>query len=255
MESRGSSSSEVTQMRHVLPAIFVGCAVTLAGCASGRPAAAPATVVTTVFVTVAPSPVPSPTASSAAPRSAAPVPTAPAATAPPSAVGPPAPVVPSPRATLSASAVVGAYYAAINAGDYRTAWNLGGDNLDDSYQHYVSGFSGTANDTISITGVEGDTVSVVLDALQSDGSDRTYAGTYTVSGGQITGASIAAVGGATGGGGGGGGGAPNGVILAPNGDHYRAGEYCPDKDADLTTVDGDGHTIVCVLESGRYHWH
>jgi hypothetical protein len=156
---------------------------------------------------------------------------------------------------MSAVEVVNAYYAAINAGDYRSAWNLGGDNLDSSYGAFVNGFAGTASDMLTVTGSQGDTVSVRLDAIQSDGSDQVYTGTYTVSAGHITGAQLAASGG-------GGGGqpsapapAPNAPILTPNGGYYRAGEYCPDADAGLTTVDVHGNTLTCGLESGRYHWH
>ncbi|MFC1429224.1 hypothetical protein ACEZDB_00925 [Streptacidiphilus sp. N1-3] len=152
---------------------------------------------------------------------------------------------------MSAEAVVDAYYAAINAGDFRTAWNLGGENLDSSYDHFVNGFSGTVADTVNVTGSQGNTVSVRLDAVQSDGSDRTFAGSYTVRGGRITAASIAA----TGGGQPGGGAPTDGVILAPRGNHYSAGEFCPDQDAGLSTYDASGQTITCVLESGRYHWH
>jgi len=45
------------------------------------------------------------------------------------------------------------------------------------------------------------------------------------------------------------------VIMSPSGHYYAAGEFCPDADAGLSTVDAEGRTITCVLESGRYHWH
>jgi hypothetical protein len=48
--------------------------------------------------------------------------------------------------------------------------------------------------------------------------------------------------------------AGNRVIKAPSGNFYSAGEYCPEKDAGQTTQDAAGHTLTCVLESGRYHW-
>ncbi len=41
----------------------------------------------------------------------------------------------------------------------------------------------------------------------------------------------------------------------PSGNCYEPGEYCPTADAGMTGVAGDGETIVCELESGRYHWH
>jgi hypothetical protein len=45
------------------------------------------------------------------------------------------------------------------------------------------------------------------------------------------------------------------VILSPSGNYYRAGEFCPTRDAGLSTVDAHGNVITCGLESGRYHWH
>ncbi|MCZ4119416.1 DUF4352 domain-containing protein [Streptomyces sp. H39-S7] len=86
--------------------------------------------------------------------------------------------------------VVENYYAAINAHDYATAWALGGKNLDSSLQSFTAGFAGTANDAVTVTGVEGDTVSVVLDATQQDGSHRVFSGTYTVRDGTIVSANI-----------------------------------------------------------------
>ena len=147
-----------------------------------------------------------------------------------------------------------AYYVAINAGDYQTAWNLGGDNLDPTYTAFVNGFASTSHDSLTITASQGDTVSVTLNATQSNGSDQTYSGTYTVTGGHITSAQLAATGGAS----------PTAPstsepvtapIMDPHGGYYSAGEYCPDRDAGLSTVDASGHTITCVLESGQYHWH
>lgn len=160
----------------------------------------------------------------------------------------------TPRAAASSAegnpaAVVVAYYDAINAGDWRTAWNLGGDHLAGSYSAFVDGFADTLSDTVTITGTDGDTVSVRLTATQTDGSDRTFAGTYRVSGGHIVAAHIAATGGAPASGGG-----SAGVILAPDGGHYAADEYCPAKDAGLTTKDADGNTLICVPQSGHYYW-
>ncbi|WP_052389999.1 DUF4352 domain-containing protein [Streptomyces sp. NRRL B-24484] len=82
------------------------------------------------------------------------------------------------------------YYAAINARDYARAWALGGRNLAPSYGQFVNGFTGTAADTVTVTAVNGDTVSVLLDALQTDGTHHHYAGTYTVRNGIIVAASI-----------------------------------------------------------------
>ena len=40
-----------------------------------------------------------------------------------------------------------------------------------------------------------------------------------------------------------------------SGNCYEPGEFCPEADAGMTGVAGDGEAITCVLESGRYHWH
>ncbi|MFJ7216279.1 hypothetical protein [Amycolatopsis sp. NPDC098790] len=100
----------------------------------------------------------------------------------------PQPAYTAPAETSEARTVV-AYYDAINRRDFATAWSLGGSRLagGGSYAKYVNGFATTSWDTLTVTGVRGSTVSVVLSAVQTDGSTRTFAGTYTVSGGVITG--------------------------------------------------------------------
>ena len=40
-----------------------------------------------------------------------------------------------------------------------------------------------------------------------------------------------------------------------SGNCYEPGEFCPEADAGMTGVAGDGERITCVLEAGRYHWH
>ncbi|WP_159031152.1 hypothetical protein [Streptomyces acidiscabies] len=82
-------------------------------------------------------------------------------------------------------AVVTAYFAAINNGDYSTAWSLGGKNLDPDYDAFVGGFATTQSDTITITSVQGADVHLTLVARQTDGTTKTYAKVYTVSGGEI----------------------------------------------------------------------
>ncbi len=89
-----------------------------------------------------------------------------------------------------ASDVVQRYFAAINAGDYATAWALGGQNLAGSYQDFVNGFATTLQDTLTVVSVHGQSVQIKLDAEQTDGSHRYYAGTYTVSDGVIVNADI-----------------------------------------------------------------
>ncbi|MEU5272569.1 hypothetical protein AB0G77_29375 [Streptomyces hygroscopicus] len=96
----------------------------------------------------------------------------------------------SPSAEDGPDATVTRYFDAINNGDFSTAWDLGGKNLDQSYSTFVSGFSETERDEVTIVSVEGDTVSVDLVSYQTDGSRRSFTGTYTVRGGVITGADM-----------------------------------------------------------------
>lgn len=121
----------------------------------------------------------------------APAPTATTAPTSPSAVPPQTTTVqPAPPAS-PASAVVEEYFADINAGDYAGAWSLGGKNLQGgSYDSFVAGFATTAFDSVTIVSTTGDTVQMRLDALQTDGSHRYFAGTYTVRDGVIASADV-----------------------------------------------------------------
>lgn len=105
--------------------------------------------------------------------------------------------------------------------------------------------------------MNGNTVDVHLEALESDGSTNVYDGSYQVSNGEIvegqltqtdTVAPAAPAAPASPS-------APPQGITDPNGGFYARGAYCPDADAGLTTVDADGNVLTCVFESGRYHWH
>ncbi len=79
-----------------------------------------------------------------------------------------------------------AYVAAINARDYARAWALGGKNTGSSYASFVQGFSTTQRDTLIVQGRSGDQVTAKIIALQTDGSVKTFQGTYTVVNGVIT---------------------------------------------------------------------
>jgi hypothetical protein len=164
-------------------------------------------------------------------------------------------VTPAPTITATAqdpAAVVTAFYGAINAQDYATAWALGGDNLGMSYSTFAGGFAGTAHDTLTVTGVQGDMVQVHLEALQTDGSTKVYDGSYMVQNGKIVSGTLSQTGtiAATSPSA-----APQGTITDPNGGFYARGEFCPTADAGQTTVDASGNVLTCVLESGQYHWH
>jgi hypothetical protein len=151
---------------------------------------------------------------------------------------------------------VRAYYRAINNHNYARAWHLGGRFTGSSYSAFAAGFQGTAHDKVSILSVTGNVVMARLAARQTDGSVRTYQGTYWVTHGVITRFDVAQSSAAP---------PPPPPSsaapaagchpLTPSGHCYEPGEYCPTADAGQTGVAGDGKTIVCVLESGRYHWH
>ncbi|MFF7641570.1 excalibur calcium-binding domain-containing protein [Streptomyces canus] len=129
---------------------------------------------TTVTKTVAEPPTPESTTS--APEPTTPEPVSPRPT--------------RPSTVTEASSVVRGYFAAINAQDYQQAWDLGGKNLSDSYSAFVSGFATTAHDTLRILDTDNDTVSVKLEATQTDDSLRIFDGTYTVHDGTIVSADV-----------------------------------------------------------------
>ena len=99
----------------------------------------------------------------------------------------PAPTAsPSRTVPTGPASTVEAYYAAINAKNYRLAWKLGGSSATTSYSEFAAGFSTTSKDAFTLISVSGDVVTGRLSALQSDGSTQVYEGTYTVSGNFIT---------------------------------------------------------------------
>ncbi|MET9816573.1 excalibur calcium-binding domain-containing protein [Streptomyces sp. NPDC006355] len=174
--------------------LLVTAVIGVTGCqgTDSTPTQNPATVTNTITVapttptpTPPPTPTPEPTETPPSPeRSTPPV---------PERSTPPAPASPRPAESPtadSASSVVRDYFAAINARDYRRAWDLGGKNLSGSYEAFVDGFATTAHDTVHILRADGGTVSVTLEATQTDGTLRLFEGTYTVRGGTIVGADI-----------------------------------------------------------------
>lgn len=135
---------------------------------------APGTTVTATVTTQNPPPTPTPTATTTT-------------TAPTTTAAPPAP------APADAATVVNDYFAAINAQDYGRAWALGGKNLGSSYSSFVNGFAGTSADVVTVLDSTPTSVTVHLDAVQTDGSVKSFEGTYTVSDGRISRASVHAV--------------------------------------------------------------
>jgi len=110
----------------------------------------------------------------------------------PAAAAPPAAPAPAPAFT-NASAVVAQYYQDLNDHDYAAAWALGGDNLNGGagYSAWAAGYATTASIDLGTYGTWSDgTVWANITATQTDGSVRTYYGTYTVANGVIVSAHI-----------------------------------------------------------------
>jgi hypothetical protein len=105
------------------------------------------------------------------------------------------PVQPAPA--TSAKAVVDRFYQDLNAHNYQAAWKLGGSNLSggSGYSTWAAGYATTASISASTAQTNHHTVSVSITATQTDGSVKTYAGTYTVAHGAIVAANITQTGG------------------------------------------------------------
>ena len=82
--------------------------------------------------------------------------------------------------------VVTDFFAAVNARDWRQAWDLGGSNLSRTYHAMIAGYAGTVRDEIQSERVTGDRVTVRLLAYQSGGVMRLYRISYEVRDGVIT---------------------------------------------------------------------
>ncbi|WP_254705802.1 excalibur calcium-binding domain-containing protein [Streptomyces vilmorinianum] len=108
----------------------------------------------------------------------------------PTPTPPSTPPKPTAAPTADAASTVEAYFAAINARDYRRAWDLGGKNLGGSYESFQAGFADTVQDTVRIVDVQDGAVTVTLDALQADGTVRSFEGTYEVRNGVIVDADV-----------------------------------------------------------------
>jgi hypothetical protein len=81
--------------------------------------------------------------------------------------------------------VVANYYTAVDNRDYQTAWQLGGENLHETYTAFVGGYATTVSDVLNVVDTTGDTVDVDLVAQWTDGTTHEFQGSYTVVNGQI----------------------------------------------------------------------
>jgi hypothetical protein len=154
--------------------LLVAAGIGMSGCGDSEsaPTQSPATVTQTVTESTTPPPESTPST----PESTTSAPVSPKPTAP--------------ATVADASSVVREYYTAINDHEYRRAWDLGGKNLSDSYSAFVNGFATTAHDTVHILRADSDTVSISLEATQTDSSLRVFEGTYTVHSGTIIAADV-----------------------------------------------------------------
>ena len=100
----------------------------------------------------------------------------------------PTPPASSSPAIASPRAVVEAYFAAINAHQWRKVWNLGGKNFSPTYGQMVAGYRSTSRDVLTSIHAHGDIVTVRLRAHHTDGTVLTFRIAYTVQDGVITGA-------------------------------------------------------------------
>lgn len=198
---------------------LAACATPLTvSAAGGSSSPAASTPPATPQTAASPSPSAAGSGSSAA---TSPVTIPPAITSAPAATAAPVTTPPASPKSASPASVVEAYYDAINDQDYPRAWSLGGDNLGGTYSQFADGFADTAADSIQILGTSGHTVSVDLTATNDDGSKQTFAGSYTVSDGRITSASISPTGDS--GGSGGSGGSLCGAPFNPYGYNFCGG--------------------------------
>jgi hypothetical protein len=120
----------------------------------------------------------------------------PTATATPTSTGAPMPSTSPVLAStppLTPAEVVEEYYAAVNARDYRKAWDLGGSSLSPTYQSLVNGYAQVEQDDLTIDSENGDSVSVSLTANLFDGNSERYVGSYIVSHGVIVSGTLALI--------------------------------------------------------------
>ncbi|HEX2322362.1 MAG TPA: serine/threonine-protein kinase [Streptosporangiaceae bacterium] len=97
----------------------------------------------------------------------------------------------SPVTPASPGTVVTEFYNAINNHQYRTAYRLNEvAQSRDSFATFKQGYADTQYDKLTITGVSGNVVSFNLTADQTNGSVKTFQGTYTVRHGKIADANV-----------------------------------------------------------------
>ncbi len=76
------------------------------------------------------------------------------------------------------------YFAAINHHRYLLAWRLTSES--ETFATFKAGYAGTLHDKVTIESTSGNVVTAGLVATQTDGTVKTYHGTYTVTNGVIS---------------------------------------------------------------------
>jgi Protein kinase domain len=84
----------------------------------------------------------------------------------------------------SPAVTVREYFAAINHHRYLLAWRL--TNEHETFATFKAGYAGTQHDALTIDQINGNVVSASLVAAQTDGTVKTFHGTYTVTNGVIS---------------------------------------------------------------------
>jgi hypothetical protein len=85
--------------------------------------------------------------------------------------------------------VIDSYFAAINHRHWRKVWRLGGENLGQSYDAMVDGYTSTARDVIQSIAVVGNHAYVVVRAREVDGVAQLYQMYFLIQNGVIVRAS------------------------------------------------------------------
>lgn len=90
------------------------------------------------------------------------------------------------RTVLSPAGVVEAYIAAVNQHNWPRVWALGGKNLGETYRQLIAGYAHTSYVRITSLTSNGQAVTVLTMATETDGITQRYRLSYLVSNGAIT---------------------------------------------------------------------
>lgn len=92
----------------------------------------------------------------------------------------------APVSVLSPAGVVEAYIAAVNQHNWPRVWALGGKNLGQTYRQLIDGYAHTSHVRITSLTTNGQAVTVLTAATETDGVTQRYRLSYLVTNGAIT---------------------------------------------------------------------